>query len=116
MAKYEKKVKGTYQSVLSAVDEAIKNIGAHGLELIDESECKYDDVIVLTRVYERYYIRSGNYASLTLTMVEHNDEISIIAIGAGGGTNFLNLNLGAEDDIIKKFQKNLERYDTFNHD
>lgn len=46
-------------------------------------------------------MRNGNRASLSLTVVGHDSDIFVSAIGAGGGQGiFFNFSLGAEDDMV----------------
>ena len=53
------------------------------------------------RVYDKYFMRNGNRASLSLTVAGHGSDIFISAIGAGGGQGVIfNFSLGAEEELV----------------
>ncbi|WP_027398559.1 DUF6054 family protein [Anaerovorax odorimutans] len=100
MAKYEKKIKGDFQKILSTLHNEILNSG-FSMDLVDESNLNLNNVKVGVRVYDKYFMRNGNRASLSLTVVSEDDNIIISAIGAGGGSGVLfNFSLGAESDMV----------------
>ena len=71
------------------------------MNLVDESNYVYGETLVAARVYDKYFMRNGNRASLTLTIVGNNSEVFISAIGAGGGSGVIfNFSLGAENDMV----------------
>ncbi|MBU3171482.1 DUF6054 family protein [Clostridium estertheticum] len=53
--------------------------------LVDESNYTYGDTNIAVTVYDKYFMRNGNRASLSLTVVGKGSEIFISAISAGGG-------------------------------
>ncbi|MDD7795009.1 DUF6054 family protein [Clostridium sp. 'White wine YQ'] len=100
MAKYEKIIKGDFGSVVNAIDEKILN-SAMSMNLVDESNYVCGETLVAIRVYDKYFMRNGNRASLTLTIVGNDSEVFISAIGAGGGSGVIfNFSLGAELDMV----------------
>ncbi len=56
-------------------------------------------------VFEKYYMRSSNRASLTVALTSKNDEIVVDAIGAGGGQGvFFRFSWGAEEDFVSSIE------------
>lgn len=101
MAKYEKQVYGDFQTIVNQLDEYIMRSGI-SMELVDESNYKSANTQVAIRVYDKYFMRNGNRASLSLTVVDSGREIVITAIGAGGGKGvILNFSLGAETELTE---------------
>lgn len=82
------------------VNHLQRDIGnsAISMNLVDESNYTIGETKIAVRVYDKYYMRNGNRASLNLTVVGYKGKNFISAIGAGGGSGvFLNFSLGAED-------------------
>lgn len=109
MAKYEKTIVGNFDEVVSHLQKDIMGSGV-SMNLVDESNHSYGDVKVAVRVYDKFFYRNGNRASLSLTVVGHEDEIFISAIGAGGGQGVIfNFSLGAEDDMVGIVRESIGR-------
>lgn len=109
MAKYEKTIIGQFEEVVDRLQIDIGNSGI-SMNLVDESNYTIGDTRIAVRVYDKYYMRNGNRASLSLTVVGNNSNIFISAIGAGGGQGvFLNFSLGAEDDMVSIVQRSIEQ-------
>ena len=109
MAKYEKTIMGEFENVLNILKEDIESSGIT-MNLVDESNFTSGDTDIAVRVYDKYFMRNGNRASLSLTVVGHGNDIFISAIGAGGGQGvFLNFSLGAEDEMVAVVQDSVER-------
>ena len=109
MAKYEKTVSGQFEDVLHHLEN---DIGSSGItmNIVDESNYIYGDTNVAVRVYDKYFMRNGNRASLSLTVVGNGSDIFISAIGSGGGQGILfNFSLGAESDMVAVVKKSVER-------
>lgn len=100
MAKYEKMINGNFDTVVSQIHTYIMN-SAMSIELIDEAEYEMQGIRVAVKVYDKYYMRSSNRASLTVTMIGNGSDIQVCAIGAAGSTGVLfNFSWGAEEDFI----------------
>ncbi|KLU65766.1 MULTISPECIES: DUF6054 family protein [Desulfosporosinus] len=109
MAKYEKTITGQFEEVVNHLQEDIGNSGLT-MNLVDESNYISGNTNIAVRVYDKYFMRNGNRASLSLTVVGHGDNIFISAIGAGGGKGVLfNFSLGAEEDMVAIVQESIER-------
>ena len=109
MAKYETTMIGRFEEVVDHLENDIGNSGI-SMKLVDESNYTIGDTKIAVRVYDKYFMRNGNRASLSLTVVGYNSNIFISAIGAGGGQGiFFNYSLGAEDDLVAIVQRSIEQ-------
>lgn len=100
MAKFEKTIVGNFNEVISKLQNEIINSGM-SMNLVDESNFNSGDSNIAVRVYDKYFMRNGNRASLSLTVVGNGSDIFISAIGAGGGQGVIfNFSLGAEDELV----------------
>lgn len=109
MAKYEDCIQGNFQQILARLQADIQQSGM-SVNLVDQSDYELADVKVAVRVYDKYFMRNGNRASLSLTLVGRNDEIFISAIGAGGGSgSIFNFSLGAESELANVVADSIHR-------
>lgn len=109
MAKYEDRVHGDFQQILTRLQEDIKQSGL-SVNLVDQSDYELADVKVAVRVYDKYFMRNGNRASLSLTLVGRDGEIFVSAIGAGGGSgSIFNFSLGAESEMANVVADSIHR-------
>lgn len=100
MAKFEKTIVADFNKIVGELDKAIIN-SAVSMNLVDENSYRSGEVQVLVRVYDKYYMRNGSRASLSLTVVDNGNELYISAIGAGGGQGVIfNLSWGAESELV----------------
>jgi hypothetical protein len=101
LAKFEIKVNGDCAQISSRLNSAVLDSGV-SVNLVDSSRITVGDTSITVRVYDKYFARNGNRASLTLTVAGNRDETYVSAIGAGGGSGaFFNFSLGAEDDFVE---------------
>jgi len=108
MSKYETTISGQFEEILHHLEN---DIGSSGItmKIVDESNYTYGDTNVAVRVYDKYFMRNGNRASLSLTVVGKGSEVFISAIGAGGGKGIVfNFSLGAEDDMVAVVERSVE--------
>ncbi|MFW2489018.1 DUF6054 family protein [Clostridium chromiireducens] len=109
MAKYEKTISGQFEKVLYRLENDIAGSGIT-MNLVDKSNYTSGDTTVAVRVYDKYFMRNGNRASLSLTVVGNGRDIFVSAIGSGGGQGILfNFSLGAESDMVAIVEKSVER-------
>lgn len=100
MAKFEKSIKGDFNNIVEALNEEILNSG-FSMDLVDESKFKCGETEIAVLVYDKYFMRNGNRASLTLTVAGSNGEVFVSAIGAGGGKGVIfNFSMGAESELV----------------
>lgn len=108
MAKYEKSIIGEFEEVVRRLQDDIENSGM-SVNLVEESNYTSVDTKIAVRVYDKYFMRNGNRASLSLTVVGHGNNIFISAIGAGGGQGVIfNFSLGAEDELVAIVEESIE--------
>lgn len=109
MAKYEKSIIGKFEEVVNRLQDDINRKGI-SINLVDESNYTSGDTKIAVRVYDKYFMRNGNRASLSLTVVGNGNNIFISAIGAGGGQGvFFNFSLGAEDNLVAIVEDSVEK-------
>jgi hypothetical protein len=109
MAKYEKVIVGQFDEIVSRLQNDIRNSGVT-MNLVDESYYTVGDAKIAVQVYDKYFMRNGNRASLSLTVVGYGNDIFISAIGAGGGKGIVfNFSLGAEDSMVAIVRESVEQ-------
>ncbi|RHW40354.1 hypothetical protein D1B31_12450 [Neobacillus notoginsengisoli] len=109
MAKYEKTIIGDFEKVVNRLERDIGNSGM-SMKLVDESNYNSGDTKIAVRVFDKFFMRNGNRASLSLTVVGYRRNIFISAIGAGGGQGvFVNFSLGAEDNMVTIVRNSIEQ-------
>jgi len=108
MAKYQKRLRASFHPLLSKLERGIEESG-FSVQLVDQTTITAGNVKVAVRVYDKYFMRNSSRASLTLTVVGNGDEVTVSAIGAGGGTGALfNFSLGAESELVELVQRIVE--------
>jgi hypothetical protein len=81
-------------------------------DLVDEEyrevgDGKYFGILV----FEKYYMRVGNRASLVVIIDNIDGKTKVKSIGAGGGTGmFLSFDWGASDDFAYSVEEILKAY------
>lgn len=81
----------------------MEGVLASGLscELVDSINRRIGDHLVYIMVFEKYYMRASNRASLTVVVTGDAYSCTVDAIGAGGGQGALfKLSYGAEDSFV----------------
>lgn len=69
-------------------------------ELIEESVCRLDDkATVILLVFEKYFMRNGSYAGLTVQLIENENLQIANIIASAGGEGIFNINWGANSDF-----------------
>ncbi len=100
--------RGDAASVASWIDAAVLNSGI-SCEKVGSATESVGGVTVITMVYEKYYWRAGNRASLTVVLVGCQGETRVHAIGAGGGQGpIFRFSWGAEDHFVGVVAQTLE--------
>lgn len=107
MAQYETTVYGNFHEIADSLHEDIMG-SAMSIRLTGQTEYSSGEFRTLTRVYDKYYMRNSSRASLTLTMIGNGSEITVSAIGSGGGTGALfSFSWGAEENFISIVERSL---------
>ena len=81
------------QNTLQAIHEKIHYI--EGAEQISKSESVINGVTIWTLAYEKYFFRTGSYASVTVVLTEFEEEQTAFVVAAGGGDGIVNISYGA---------------------
>lgn len=97
---------GAY-SINIAASALIDEINA---ELVAESRRTVGKASVVLLSFEKYYMRNGNYASLTVMLTESDGQQTADIIGSGGGGGLFNISWGANSDFAEDAERILLRY------
>ncbi len=102
--------KGNAQELMQMIIEDVQNAGVSN-SLVDSCVRETDGVRSVFLVFERYYYRSQNRASLSVLIVEDKyGNVTIDAIGSGGGQGvFFSFSWGAEDDFVRILENILKQ-------
>lgn len=110
MASLNMKGKGNANNIASMLSKEIQNSG-FSCELIDSVYKSIGSVTICVMVFEKYYMRSSNRASLTVVVTGEGDDVNVDAIGSGGGQGVLfKLSWGAEENFVSTVEQILKRY------
>lgn len=102
------KMKGYYDSgIRNLADILRREIGA---DLISESSQEFSDGAVILLCFEKYYFRTGSYASLTILLTERESQQTADIIGSGGGAGLFNFSYGSNSDFAGSAKKTLMNY------
>ncbi|WMJ24082.1 DUF6054 family protein [Paludicola sp. MB14-C6] len=100
---------GNLQIVINAIQSSVLNSGM-SCELIDQKQHTYNNGNVTFMVFEKYYMRSSNRASLSVLVTQIGNSILVDAIASGGGQGALfKFSWGAEDDFLYPVLSALKR-------
>lgn len=92
--------KGNIDDVSRMLTDGITSSGITN-ELIGSSERKVGDSKAILLVFEKYYMRSSNRASLSIMLTQDFDTVYVDAVGSGGGQGVLfRFSWGAEEDFV----------------
>ena len=108
MAKFEKTLYGSFPNLISELEEDILKSGV-SMRVVEESIYVSHPLRVITKVYDKYFMRNSSRASLNLTVIEDGRTTHVIAIGAGGSQGVIfNFSWGAETQLVDVVRKTLE--------
>ena len=99
-------MKAEKQYRLQNIHEKIHYI--EGAEQISKSVCQVNGVEIWVLAYEKFYMRTGSYASLTITLTEYQQEQTACIIACGGGNGIVNNSFGANRNFAKACVQALE--------
>ena len=89
-----------------------EQITASGLscEQVGETRRQIEGISVYVMVFEKYYMRASNRASLTVVVSGDEQEVCVDAIGSGGGQGAIfRFSWGAEDSLVGTVEDILRR-------
>jgi hypothetical protein len=92
--------KANIQETASLIKQGVINSGV-SCELIDSSERNVSSGKVILLVFEKYYMRSSNRASLSVMLIQDGDTVYVDAVSSGGGQGALfRFSWGAEESFV----------------
>ena len=101
MAKYEKRLTGDFDALLSRIHDGILK-GSMSATLEDSSRYQNGDFRCGVLVFERYSYFGGNRVSLNVTLVGHDDQLFLSAITSGGSQAvFFKINTLGEESFLE---------------
>jgi hypothetical protein len=81
------------------------------VELLEAVTRQMGDVTIHILVFEKFYMRSSNWASLSVILTAEKDVLTVDAMGSGGGQGLIfNLSWGAEEDFVSVVESILLNY------
>ncbi|MDL2218102.1 DUF6054 family protein [Christensenellaceae bacterium OttesenSCG-928-M15] len=100
MAKISLRGSGNVNEIARYLSDSIQS-HAMSCELVDSVYRQLDTYAVQTMVFEKYYMRAENRASLTVMVSGDGETVFVDAIGAGGGQGAIfKFSWGAEKDFV----------------
>ncbi len=100
MARITMRGRGNAQIITKIISDGVLQSGL-SCELIDGFSHTLGDAAVSITVFEKYYMRSSNRASLTVAVLSDKDEIIVEAIASGAGQGAIfHFSWGAEEDFV----------------
>lgn len=94
------------QESLQTVYNKLRSID--GAEQIAKSTQTVNDVEIWTLVYEKYFLRTGSYTSVTVVLTEFGPIQTACVVASGGGEGLANYSFGANRNFAKDCVKALE--------
>ena len=91
---------------LQAIHEKIHYIT--GVEQISKTVQTFSEAEIWLLVYEKYFVRTGGYNSLTVLLSEQGDTQTAEIIATGGGGGIVNQSFGANRKLAKECMQALE--------
>lgn len=105
MAKYEKTLRGDFNSILRRIEEGILG-GSVSATLEEKSDFRNGDTRCSVRVFERYSYMGKNRVSLSVTLFGNEDWIYLSAITSGGSqAMFFKINTFGEEAFLEKLRE-----------
>ncbi|EFI41935.1 MULTISPECIES: DUF6054 family protein [Peptoniphilus] len=114
MAKYERRFKGNFDEVLKLCKDTIEKKSLTA-SLEDQSYFENEKFKASVSIFERFSYRGSNRVSLSITLIESDEELFISAITSGGSqdvfskvnafgeVSFLETLIPAVEEYIKKY-------------
>jgi len=111
MAKYERQLKGNFDSLLQTLDREILG-GSISASYQGGSDFAVGDVRCAVRVYERYSIIGSNRLAANITLFGVGEDLAISVISSGGSQAvFFKINTWGEEAFTDKIAQIIERWE-----
>ena len=91
---------------LQEIHEKIHYIA--GAEQISKTAETINGVTIWILVYEKYYLRTSSYTSLTVVLTEYGQEQTACVVSAGGGGGMVNHSFGSNRNFASACVQVLE--------
>lgn len=110
MAKYERRIKGDFNTFLHCINSDILN-GSASASFEDGSDVNGDSFKLAVRVYERYSMAGGNRVSMNVTILGVGEDLFISGITSGGSQAvFFKINTLGEETFLDILIESVERF------
>ena len=110
MAKYERKLKGDFNSLLNWLHREITS-GSISVSYEDGSDVTIGEVSIAVPVYERFSAIGGNRVSMNVTIVGNGEDLFVSAITSGGSqVIFFKINTLGEGAFLSLCEKSVEEF------
>lgn len=106
MAKFEVRIKGDFDSVLTTIEKGILS-GSISATLEDKSDFQDENIRCSVRVFERFSYWGSNRVSLNVTLFQSSkDYLELSAITSGGSQAiFWKINTIGEENFLNKLKE-----------
>jgi hypothetical protein len=92
--------RGSTTEIAATLIQEIQN-SAMSCELVESIFHDFGETSIYLLVFEKYFMRNSSRASLTVSVIGHQNQVVVDAVGSGGGQGALfNFAWGAEEDFI----------------
>lgn len=110
MAKISMRGQGNIRQIAECLTRDIENSGL-SCTVVDSVSRTVGLESVIVIVFEKYYMRSSNRASLTVLLTSQDGNINVDAIGSGGGQDpVFRFSWGAEENFVGTAERCLRQY------
>lgn len=100
MAKYEHRLTGSFEELLSAIESGILR-GSMSANLEDGSDFQSGGIRCAVRVFERYSMVGSNRVSMSVTLIGEGENLFLTAITSGGSQAvFFKINTWGEESFL----------------
>jgi len=114
MAKYERSLRGDFNSLLETLDREILS-GSISASFQDGSNISVGDIRCAVRVYERYSMIGSNRLAVNITLVGNGNDLFLSVISSGGSQAvFFKVNTFGESAFTDKVATIVERWERSN--
>lgn len=111
MAKLERTLRGSFDEILNAIDEAVRNRSATAT-FEHSSDFVYGDARCAVRAYERYSMMGSNRLGLTVTLFGNDGKAFLSAVTTGGSQAMLfKINTFGESAFLDTIRDVVARYE-----
>lgn len=110
MATLSLRGKGSVDEIAALLSAQIPQSGI-SCEQIASLRKTVGKAVIHLLVFEKYYMRSSNRASLTVLITGADGHVAVDAVGAGGGQGALfRFSWGVEEDFVREVASILRRH------